>query len=165
MHLEKISMQTEALQWIAGVLIERQIPYQICGGLAAIAYGSDRPLNDIDLFVPRDRFAEVVSAGRPFISKPAQHYCEGEWDLEYVQFLVDGTKIEVGNASGARIRDAATGEWTALKIDFSKSQKSVLLGIEVPLMEAQDLISYKTTLGRTVDQLDIEAIKQHVEAL
>lgn len=40
-----------ALHWIVGKLTSRNIPFAIVGGLAAIAYGSSRSLNDIDMDV------------------------------------------------------------------------------------------------------------------
>ena len=87
--------QTAALDWIFSLLNQRKVPCVFCGGLAAIGYGSGRSLHDIDLFVPGDRFREVVQAGGKYVSKPTQHYREQseDWDLEYVQFMqLDSTK-------------------------------------------------------------------------
>ncbi|WP_240609761.1 hypothetical protein [Billgrantia endophytica] len=64
-------MHQEATKWIAGLLKYRNIPFLICGGLAAKEYGSERDLNDIDLFVPGERLSEVVEAGQEFITKRA----------------------------------------------------------------------------------------------
>ncbi len=153
-------MPEAALRWIAGLLQGQRIPFLICGGLAAIGYGSRRPLHDIDLFVPGDHFAQAVALGAQYLSKPAQHYCEAAegWDLEYVQFRYQATKIEIGNAANARIWDTAVGRWVALELDFARCQYRPLLGIEVPLMERADLIAYKRRLGRPVDLEDIAAI-------
>ena len=52
-----------AAQWIVGLLRDRNIPFLICGGLAAKGYGSERDLNDIDLFVSGEHFSSVVQAG------------------------------------------------------------------------------------------------------
>lgn len=41
-----------ALIWIADILKKQQIRFQISGGLAAIAYGANRPLADIDIDIP-----------------------------------------------------------------------------------------------------------------
>ncbi|MCG8429030.1 MAG: hypothetical protein MI754_16865 [Chromatiales bacterium] len=152
-------MHKEALQWITGLLNDRQIPFLICGGLAAIGYGSTRALNDIDLFVPDEYFDEVVKAGEDYLSKPAKRYCEQGWDLEYVQFIYAGVKIEIGRAEGVRILDAKSREWVSLAVDFSRMQLGTVLDIEVPLMMRDDLLRYKAVLGRPVDLQDIEAIK------
>ncbi|MCG8489230.1 MAG: nucleotidyltransferase family protein [Chromatiales bacterium] len=152
--------QSEALKWIVSLLNQHQIPFLICGGLAAIGYGSNRQLNDIDLFVTSSHFKKVVSLGNQYISKPAQHYCETTegWDLEYVQFEYRGIKIEVGNPDGAKIFDTSNDTWSALKLDFSSIESKTILGIEVPLMNPKALLEYKTKLGRPVDLQDIEAI-------
>lgn len=153
-------MQAEALRWIVNLLQNNEVPFLLCGGFAAIGYGSKRALNDIDLFVPGDRFDEIVLLGEQHISKPAQHYCEEAegWDLVYVQFLFKGVKIEVGNAHGVKIYDSTASKWVELKLDFSRSQVTSLLGIEVPLMNRIDLMRYKSKLGRPVDLQDIDAL-------
>lgn len=154
------ALTIDALKWISELLNQRQIPFVICGGLAAIAYGSQRPLNDIDLFVPGEYFHAVVSAGSDFISKPAKNYCGEGWDLEYVQFMRHGTKIEVGNAADAKIYAIAEECWINLNIDFDNVQRLTVLGVELPIMSAVDLIGYKEKLDRPVDREDIVQIKR-----
>lgn len=151
-------MHQLAAQWIVGLLRDRHIPFQICGGLAAKGYGAERELNDIDLFVPGVHFAAVVQAGKAYISKPAAHYCEEGWDLTYVQFKYEGIKVEVGNADGAQIFDAASQVWIPLTIEFDRYETANLLGLTLPLMLKQDLVRYKTVLSRPVDIDDVRAI-------
>jgi len=147
-----------AAQWIVGILRDENIPYLICGGLAAKGYGSDRELNDIDLFVPGEFFSAVVQAGQRYISKAAMHYREQGWDLTYVQFKYEGVKVEVGNADGPHIYDASSEAWIPLKVDFSRYKMVNLLGLELPLMLKEDLLRYKTALSRPVDIEDIRGI-------
>ncbi|WP_010629478.1 hypothetical protein [Halomonas sp. KM-1] len=151
-------MHQEAIKWIAGLLRNRNIPFLICGGLAAKGYGSGRDLNDVDLFVPGERFLEVVEAGQEFITKPAAHYREEGWDLTYVQFKYEGIKIEVGCAAGASIFDKESQTWIPLDIDFSRYETRYLLGVELPLMLREDLVRYKLALSRPVDEEDVRAI-------
>ena len=153
-------MHQLAAQWIVGLLRDRNIPFQICGGLAAKGYGADRELNDIDLFVPSEHFAAVVQAGQAYISKPATHYCEEGWDLTYVQFMYEGVKVEVGNADGAQIFDAASQAWAPLNIDFARYETVNLLGLALPLILSEDLIRYKSVLSRPVDIDDIHAMRE-----
>ena len=115
-------------------------------------------MNDIDLFVPGDRFQEVVTAGREFISKPAKRHREGEWDLEYVQFIYRSMKIEVGNAVEARIFNSRSKQWADLSVDFSSSKLVDLWGMQIPVMARTHLVQYKHVLNRSVDRQDIEAI-------
>ncbi|MGO2007910.1 nucleotidyltransferase [Vreelandella alkaliphila] len=153
-----------AAQWIVGLLRERSIPFLICGGLAAKGYGSERELNDIDLFVHGEHFASVVQAGQQFVSKAAAHRQEEGWDLTYVQFKYEGIKVEVGNADGSQIFDASHETWVPLNIDFSRYVTVHLLGLELPLMLKDDLVRYKSTLARPVDIEDICAIRESEEA-
>lgn len=100
-----------AAQWIVGLLKERNIPFLICGGLAAKGYGSERDLNDLDLFVPGKHFSSVVQDGQDgqeFVSKAAAHRQEEGWDLTYVQFKYEGIKVEVGSADGPQIFEAGS---------------------------------------------------------
>lgn len=151
-------MHQVAAQWIVGLLRDRNIPFIICGGLAAKGYGSERDLNDIDLFVPGEHFSSVVQAGQKFISKPALRYQEEGWDLTYVQFKYEGVKVEVGNADGPRIFDMGHQTWIPLSIDFSRCTTVHLLGLELPLMLKEDLVRYKSALSRPVDIEDIRAM-------
>ena len=153
-------MKEKALAWIVTLLNDNNSPFSICGGLAAQFYGAKRPLNDIDLFVPAQYFDTVVNAGKAYISKPAQHYCEAAegWDLEYVQFIYKGVKIEVGSAKGVKIFDSVSSTWQALTIDFENTVKGELFGVPVSVMPKEDLIAYKTSLGRDVDRIDIQSL-------
>ncbi|MBT2775196.1 hypothetical protein J7J47_23540 [Halomonas sp. ISL-60] len=153
-------MHQLAAKWIVEVLRDSNIPFQICGGLAAKGYGAERELNDIDLFVPGEHFQKVVQAGQSFISKPAKHYCEEGWDLTYVQFKYEGIKVEVGSADGAQIFDVASQAWVPLKIAFDRYVTVTLLGLALPVMLKEDLIRYKTVLSRPVDIDDIRAMRE-----
>ncbi|MGY0216569.1 hypothetical protein ACWJJH_04160 [Endozoicomonadaceae bacterium StTr2] len=150
-----------ALEWIVELLNSRNVPFAICGGLAAISYGSNRSLNDIDLFVPAQYFRQAVEAGRAYISKPAQHYCEASegWDLEYVQFIYKGVKIEIGNTAGMKIFDRRQQCWVPLNVHFGELVPGRVFGVEIPVIPKQALIAYKSVLRRDVDLADINAIQ------
>ncbi|MEJ2446143.1 MAG: hypothetical protein P8Y42_22285 [Exilibacterium sp.] len=159
MVYERQKAHRKAFEWIVGLVREKDIPFLICGGLAAIGYGAERDLHDIDLFVPGEAFEKIVEAGKDFISKPAGHYREAGWDLDYVQFIYGGVKVEVGSAEGVLIQNAHTRTWVNLEIDFSRRDLVTVFGIPVPLMVREDLIGYKSLLSRPVDRADIEAIR------
>ena len=148
-------------QWIVGLLRDRNIPFLICGGLAAKGDGSERELHDIDLFVPGEHFLSVVQAGQEFVSKAAAHRQEEGWDLTYVQFTYQGIKVE--SADGPRIFDAGKETWVPLNMVFSRYVSVDVLGLELPLMLREDLIRYKAALSRPVDIEDIRAIRKSVQ--
>ncbi|WP_136253960.1 hypothetical protein [Onishia niordana] len=153
-------MHQVAAHWIVGLLRDRNIPFLICGGLAARGYGSERALNDIDLFVPGTHFGEVVQAGHDYVSKSAARRQEEGWYLTYVQFTYEGIKVEVGNADDARIFDMNKQTWIQLNIDFSRYKTVRLLGMDLPLMLKEDLVKYKSALSRPVDIQDVRDINE-----
>ena len=53
-------MQIPALDWIIEYLENNAIPYLVCGGLAAQAYGSTRDLADIDIYVPDEYLYQIA---------------------------------------------------------------------------------------------------------
>ena len=85
-----------ALIWITGILEEKNIPFQISGGLAAKIYGSPRPLNDIDIDIPRDGFAKILSAVEAYIVFGPADYENGKWDLYLMTLDYHGQEIDIG---------------------------------------------------------------------
>lgn len=138
----------------------RNIPFLICGGIAAKGYGSERELNDIDLFVPGKYFSSAVQAGQGFVSKAAAHRQEEGWGLSYVQFKYADIKVEGGSSDGPRIFDANNQAWVPLHIDFSRYATVYLLGLELSLMLKDDLVEYESALLRPVDIEDVRAIRE-----
>ncbi|WP_172329327.1 hypothetical protein [Mangrovicoccus sp. HB161399] len=74
--------QRAAPEWILRKLAEHGLPYQIAGGLAAVAHDATRPLNDIDLYAPLGTGAEG------FLADIADHVvwgpeavADGPWDI------------------------------------------------------------------------------------
>jgi len=152
-----------ALVWLKGILESNNTPYQIVGGFAAHIHGGTRPVADIDLYIPRQFASEILPSVEAYISKPLTHYREGAWDLEYMQLIFAGQKIEIGLSPGSKIQDRATGEWVELQTDYSTSVIGEYKGIAVPVIPIADLIAYKALLGREVDLIDIEELTQVME--
>ena len=117
----------DALNWIIDFLEAHNIPYLICGGLAAMAYGAHRPLNDIDLYVPLSHFNQVVDFGCNIISYGPGRFKDQHWNVEYVQFNFQGQKIEVGSSEGVAIFDQERGEWVSQSINFDHLANTVIL--------------------------------------
>lgn len=154
MDLNKVK---NALIWIQSILERADVPYQIVGGLAAYIYGAQRPIADIDLYIQKSDVAKLEGELAAFISKPLTHYVEDEWDLEYLQLIYQGQKIEIGLVPGVKIRQKE-GDWVNQMIDFTTSVMSEFEGMRVPLMPKKQLIQYKTILARDVDLFDIQAL-------
>lgn len=148
-----------ALHWIVSFLDEQQIPYLVCGGLAANAYGVDRPLNDIDIYVPHAHFDRAVAFGRDYITRGPLHHVSATWDLIYVEFTYQGQYVEIASDQDVKIYDAARGEWVKQELDFEQFEEIDILGVTARVMTKSELISYKSILRREVDLMDIAQLQ------
>ena len=150
---------TDALRWLTSLLEDLGIDYQVVGGLAARCHGADRPLADIDLYVPDeaalDRIADA--AGDRVIRVPAPHRDE-HWDLTFLALECGGWKIEIASAEGARVWNGETERWESAAIRFERSEAVAVDGLELLVMPKDDLIRYKKGLGREVDRLDLDGM-------
>lgn len=153
-------MSKTALTWIDSIIKSISSPYQVCGGLAAIAYGSKRALNDIDLFVPEKFYDIVLKKIETEVSKNSSRYVDSNegWDVKYFQAIYDSVKIEVGSSKNVRIFDRENREWSELNIDFNASVPISIYGVCVPVIPLSKLIWYKRKIGRNVDLIDVEQI-------
>lgn len=148
----------EALRWIAGILQRRNIPFQITGGLAAKVYGSPRALNDIDIDIPEDRMQEIIDDVRSFVVEGPARYQDAKWDLLLMTLNYNGQEIDIGGAFQTRIRDPKTGEWSPHPADLARAQTRSVLGLELPVVDPEQLISYKTMLDGNHQRIDIDAV-------
>lgn len=138
---------SEALRWIANILNEHKIPWQITGGLAARTYGATRPINDIDIDIPEDRFEAILNNVRPYIVEGPARTDNPVWDVYGLYLEYNGQEIDIGGAHETRIKDLKTGLWHHVKTDLSKAEPKILFGISVPVVDKQDLIEYKQHLA------------------
>ncbi|WP_424971229.1 hypothetical protein [Dinoroseobacter sp. S76] len=156
--------QAEALRWITGTAAQHALPYQVCGGLAALAQGGSRPLHDIDLYMPfaHPKWPEFLRAITPYLTWGPEAVVERQWNLTYLKLLYHGQKIEIGAAEDTRIQDKVTGAWIPQVIDFEVSVRCDVLGCAIDVMPASQLIAYKRLLAREVDLIDICDLEAHL---
>lgn len=64
MNEERKERIASALAWIAGRLRELEVPFQVVGGLAALAHGASRDLADIDVYVPEGALERLLPVDR-----------------------------------------------------------------------------------------------------
>ena len=157
MHNEK--QVAEALRWIVGILISCGADFQVVGGLAARAFGATRPIVDLDFYVSESDLPQVLAVVDEFCVWGPKHYRDESWDLTFAKLEKNGVQIELGKAEGARYYDRLHRRWMAQDVDFSCSEPRIVLGLEVPVMPRNQLVSYKRALDREVDRLDVEAIR------
>lgn len=149
-----------ALRWIVDLLGSQGIPFQVAGGLAARAYGSIRPLADIDLYVPGAHLAQVAAEAGPYVTFGPERHRGEQWDLTFMKLCYAGQMIELGDSDDTRYLDAASGRWHRAEIDYRASVVLEVLGLEVPVMPLASLVEYKRRLNRDVDLIDLAAIHE-----
>ena len=147
-----------ALGWIVGILKKHQVPFQISGGCAAKIYGSPRELSDIDIDIPEDCFEKIIDDVKSFIIYGPEQYKDQKWDLYLMTLNYTGQEIDIGGQK-AKISTKNRTKWVDFNSDFSKAVKKEFLGLEVPVIPKEDLISYKQLLDGNHQQVDIESIK------
>ncbi|WP_299821296.1 hypothetical protein [uncultured Jannaschia sp.] len=159
--LEKnAKIQHSALKWLTEAAKKHQLPYQVVGGLAALAHGGFRPLHDIDLYMPfgDPRWTGFLDTVKGYVTWGPDSVVEGAWDLTYVKINYHGQKIEIGDCENLMIQDWQTGKWINQSIEFGSSVSRTILGCEIDVMPVDQLIAYKQLLGRDVDQQDVREL-------
>lgn len=150
-----------ALIWITDILKKHQIPFQITGGLAAIAYGGTRPLQDIDIDIPEDKFDLVKGEVAEFITYGPEKYKSNKWDLLLMTLNYDGQEIDLGGAYQTKIFNEKTGHWEKLAENLSKAEIKTVYELQLPVIPKDSLLSYKKVLSREEDKIDVSEIEKN----
>lgn len=148
-----------ALIWITDILKKHQIPFQITGGLAAIAYGVSRPLEDIDIDIPDDKFNLVENEVKNYIVYGPTRFKSEKWDLLLMTLNYLGQDIDLSGADQTYICDEKTKEWIKLVEDLLNAPIKSIFGLQLPVIPYDKLINYKKILSREVDLIDIQQLE------
>lgn len=151
-----------ALGWIVSLLNRYDIPYQICGGMAARAHGAIRPLVDIDIYAALQDSPHVqqfMDEVQPYLIREFSPHLSASWDICYLALNYQGMQIEIAESTtNPRFYNHRDGRWEDQVIDFAASTHVLLYGVEVAIMPKDELLAYKAMLDREVDHQDIEQI-------
>lgn len=148
-----------ALHWIINILNKINVPFQIAGGLAANIYGSNRPLEDIDIDIPEEFFSQIKDEVKDFITYGPSQFKDGTWDLMLITLNYNGQLIDLSGASNTRIFNKNTQNWQLCRVDFSKAVIKKCFNIDLPVIAKDELLFYKKIIARPVDLVDIEQIE------
>lgn len=149
-----------ALEWITDIIKKHDIPYQIAGGLAVRAYGSTRPLQDIDIDIPESDFVKIIDDVRDHITFGPDRFKSDVWDLYLMTLEYNGQEIDISGAHQAKILDKARCIWETISTDFSKVTYLNIDGLMLPVISRDELIRYKKILARPVDLLDLAYLEK-----
>jgi hypothetical protein len=127
--------------------------------LAARAYGAHRGLADIDIYVPFNEADGLLEEVRPHVAWGPEHFVDDSWDITFVKIDYRGQRIELGDSSTEpKFFNRKKRRWEVQRIDYEHSSIVEVFGVEVPVMPKDELIRYKSALGREVDAANIEQI-------
>lgn len=147
-----------AFRWIVRLLRKHHIPFQITGGQAARVYGSKRPLVDIDFDVLEKDIPRIAELAQDYIVFGPKRFKSKNWDLELMTLEYQGQEIDIAGARKTKVFDHRAKRWIGIPTDLRKARLKYLYGMRVPVVGKEELIVYKTLLGRRVDKQDIRAI-------
>ena len=160
-----MTLIAHALRWIDGELRRLDIPYQAVGGLAAEAWGSRRPLVDLDFYVPERTLPRLADALRAAVVSGPQRVAGDLWDVRVLELSVESATIELGGAESACYRDRTDGTWRTADVGFERSVRRVVRDVTIPVMPREELIRYKAALGRDVDLVDLHYLDRRDDAV
>lgn len=148
-----------ALVWITDILKKYQIPFQITGGVAAITYGANRPLADIDIDIPDNQFDIIKNDVGPYITYGPARFKSDKWNLMLMTLNYHGQEIDLSGADSTHVFNEKTAEWIKLDEDLSIAPMEKVFDLDLPVISLKSLIYYKKILSREVDLIDINQIE------
>lgn len=147
------SEKLEIIKQLVSLLNEHKVPYQFTGGLAGNIHGSKWPLHDIDLEMPRAHIELVAYLLRQHIVSPLRFYQDDEFQMVMLNLKIDQTEVDINQIEAQQI--CHNGQWVPLTVDIKKAQLMPFHGLKVSVQPLEQLIAYKTMLGRAKDVADL----------
>jgi predicted nucleotidyltransferase len=144
--------QLSALKQIKQMLESEGIQFLVIGGLAAIAWGVNRPLADIDLQVSKQDLKTVRDIFAEYLKHDIRHYQTERWDIIQMVLQIEGITVDICQAEDFYVLNDGLKHLVRCV-----SQPAVLeiQGVSLPVIPKTELIKYKRLLGRAVDKQDL----------
>lgn len=136
----------EAFRWIVKILRKKKIPFHISGGFAAKIYGSQRPLNDIDIDIPDKKIKEILPEVQKYIIDEGSYKTKVFDSPHDLTLKYKGQVIDITGANTERIYNIKKKKWTHEFRDFGKCEEKKVFGLTVPVLPREDLLKYKLEL-------------------
>lgn len=157
----------KALHYITSILDKHKIPYRIGGGFAAHIYGSERPVNDIDISLSGKYFDLIIPEIKEYIKSGPKYYLGEKWDCNYISINYNGQDIDMTDVDTLRMSNKELTKWFQTKDSFRKFPNVIkeVDGIEVLLIDPRDLVAYKKELAdkdHLYQLIDIEAVEKYI---
>jgi hypothetical protein len=141
--------QLSVLDELSAELDRRELPWMAVGGLAGNLWGSTWPLHDIDIDVPSPALDSLACHYGPYITAQGR-YVDGEFDLALLRLRIGKVEVDLSGADEAYVF-APSGVRRALPNTLDRRVRRQLAGRSIPCQRLEDLIAYKTEIGRKAD--------------
>jgi|SRR3989338_11470331 len=154
-----------ALRWIVGIFDKHNIPYRIGGGFAARAYGSSRPLNDIDISLSGQYFPILLPDVSEYVTSGPQYYLNAKWDCDTLCLSYHGQDIDITDVDTLKMSNKEKVKWIVVKDTYRKFNPMMtdIDGIKVSLLDPRDLVAYKKELDGDHQLVDIQAVESYIK--
>ncbi len=147
-----LEKHSAALRDVLGWLTSEKTPHVVIGALAVGFRGRPRMTNDIDLVVlaPAEKWGQLVE-------KAAMHNIEPRIS-DAVAFADRARVLLLRHRPSGTSIDVSIGLLPFEEEMIAKASPVRVLGMEVPVPSAEDLVVMKAVAGRLQDWLDVEGI-------
>lgn len=159
----------KAFHWIVGLLNKHKVRFMIVGGFAAKCYGAKRLLDDIDLDVDRKAFNRILPEVKKFITWGPASMKNECWDIKCeVDLKYAGQAIDLSLTDKTwvdKIYNPKTKKWVRYPGTYKRVNYMTVYGLRIPVIDPQDLITYKKILGMTrrYQKQDVAAVEKWVK--
>lgn len=147
------SHHLKTLRFLVATFEQHSIEYQFTGGLAGNVYGSDWPLQDIDIDIAQKDIHRVIHIFKDYVIRPFSKFVDKEFELMLLILRINDVEVEINQAEESFI--FIKGIRRRIDIDLSQRQKELFLGLEMYVQPLSDLIQYKQLLNRQADVSDL----------
>lgn len=148
--------QKDALIELSSVLRSNDIPFVVIGGLAAISWGVDRPLADIDIQVSKKDILKITKLFSENIDTDFRHYQNDTWDIYQTIIRLYGITIDICQVEDFYIKSGEEKYIVPDSLDDYVIKN--IDNIELPVIPLARLIKYKKTIARPIDLKDLEEL-------
>lgn len=152
--------QLSVLQELHDTLERERIPWMAAAGLAGNLWGSTWPLHDIDLDVPTAALSHLAALWAPSVTSYGR-YVDEEFDLDLLRLRVRDVEVDISGADAAYGFER-NGTRRLLPNRLARRVLRELAGMSIPCQRLEDLIAYKTVIGREADLRELSAL--HAQA-
>ena len=154
-----------AFRWIYGLLADRQIPYVVSGGFAVRLLGGSRPLYDMDLDIPEDRFEELLPSVLPYLVSGPERFRDERFDILLLTLEYHGQLMDLTGAESIRLFDVREQVWRDEPTDVEAYTIRQAYGLPVRLQRPDLLIRYKNMIARPTDLEDVRTLEKLAHSL